>query len=78
MGCITPDGKPTESGRKMLIAIKDHHLPEDIAEETKLPLYRVRSGLRDLLEAGYVKEEQGKYSLTDAGREALRKAGVNV
>jgi len=75
---VTPDGKPTESGRKILVSIKEHGLPEEIAEETKLPLFRVRSGLRDLSEAGYVKEEQGKYNLTDAGREALGKAGVKV
>lgn len=33
---------------------------------------------KHLLDAGYVKEEQGKYNLTDAGMEALGKAGVNV
>ncbi len=73
LGCVTPDGKPTESGRKMLVSIKEKHLPEEIAKEAKLPLFRVRSGLRDLLEAGYIKEEQGKYNLTDAGRELLEK-----
>lgn len=78
MVCISPDGKPTESGMKLLSAIRDHHVPEDISEETKLPLFRVRSGLRELSEAGYVKDEQGKYDLTDAGREALKKAGVNA
>lgn len=78
MGCVTPDGKPTESGRKILASIKDHGLPEEIAKETKLPLFRVRSGLRDLSEVGYVKEEQGKYNLTDAGRKALEKAGMTV
>lgn len=73
MGCVKPDGKPTESGRKMLVSIKEDLIPGEIAKETKLPLFRVRSGLRDLLEAGYVKEEQGKYKLTDAGREMLEK-----
>lgn len=73
LGCIKPDGKPTESGRKILVSIKESHFPEEIAKETKLPLFRVRSGLRDLLEAGYVKEEQGKYNLTEAGRKLLEK-----
>jgi predicted transcriptional regulator len=38
----------------------------------------VRSGLRDLTEAGYLREEGGRYLLTDSGKEALRKAGVVV
>ena len=78
MGCVSPDGKPTESGRKLLLAAKDYHVPEEIAKETKLPLFRVRSGLRDLSEAGYVKEEVRKYSLTESGKEALKKAGVII
>lgn len=78
MACISPDGKPTESGRKLLLALREHRTPEDVANLTELPLFRIRSGLRDLLEAGYVKEEQGKYFLAGPGVEALRKAGVNV
>jgi predicted transcriptional regulator len=75
LGCIAPDGKPTESGRKMLVAIKVHHLPEEIAKDSGLPLFRVRSGLRDLLDAGYVSEEKGEYHLTDAGRKVLNESG---
>jgi len=76
LGCVSPDGKPSESGRKLLLAARDYRTMDEIAEETKLPLFRVRSGLRDLTEAGYLKEEGGKYRLTDSGREALKKAGV--
>jgi hypothetical protein len=75
LACISPDGKPTESGRRLLQALEDYHTPEDIAANTKLPLFRVRSGLRELAGAGYAKEEGGKYGLTDAGIEALKKSG---
>ncbi|KUO39516.1 MAG: hypothetical protein APZ16_00270 [Candidatus Hadarchaeum yellowstonense] len=78
MGCVSPDGRPTESGKKLLQAAVESRTPEEIAEETKLPLFRVRSGLRDLTEAGYLREEGGRYLLTDSGKEALRKAGVVV
>ena len=53
MACISPDGKPTESGTKMLSALKSGLAsPEEIAKDTGLPLFRVRSGLRELTQAG--------------------------
>ena len=70
MPCVNPNGKPTESGRKMLKAALELRTPEEIASAAVLPLFRVRSGLRDLLEAGYLKEEQGKFIITDAGLKA--------
>ncbi|MGQ9788082.1 MAG: hypothetical protein ACUVQM_02020 [Candidatus Hadarchaeaceae archaeon] len=70
MACISPDGKPTESGRKLLLAVSVYRTPEEVAEKTKLPLFRVRSGLRELVEAGFVREEQGKYMMTDSGMRA--------
>lgn len=70
MACISPDGKPTESGRKLLLAVREKRTPEEIAGETKLPLFRVRSGLRELAAAGFVREEQGKYILTESGLRA--------
>ncbi|MDD2666681.1 MAG: winged helix-turn-helix domain-containing protein [Methanocellales archaeon] len=71
MACISPDGKPTALGEKILEAAKDPRTPEEIASTLKLPLFRVRSGLRDLVEAGYLKEEHGKYMITEKGLKAL-------
>ena len=71
--CVSPDGKPTESGRKMLEAASESKTPEEIAEIANLPLFRVRSGLRDLIEAGYIKENQEKYIITDPGLNILKK-----
>jgi predicted transcriptional regulator len=68
MACISPDGKPTESGTKMLRALKSGlGVAEEIAEGTGLPLFRVRSGLRELSQAGLVVEKAGKYEITDKG-----------
>jgi predicted transcriptional regulator len=68
MACISPDGKPTESGSKMLRALKaGSRSPEEVAQETGLPLFRVRSGLRELGQAGLIVEKAGKYELTDKG-----------
>jgi predicted transcriptional regulator len=68
MACISPDGKLTESGTKMLRALKSGlATPEDIARETQLPLFRVRSGFRELAQAGIVEQDGDKYRLTDKG-----------
>jgi DNA-binding IclR family transcriptional regulator len=72
MPCVSADGRPTESGLKMLGALKaGKKVAEDIASASGMPLYRVRSGLRDLVEAGYVTESDGAHSLTDKGATAI-------
>jgi len=68
MACVTPEGKPTESGKKMLNVLKSGAMsPEEVAKISGLPLFRVRSGLRDMVQADLVKEEEGKYKLTEKG-----------
>ncbi len=68
MACISPDGKPTESGTNMLRALKSGlGSPEEIAKNTGLPLFRVRSGLRELTQAGLASEKNGKHELTEQG-----------
>ncbi|MCD6358827.1 MAG: hypothetical protein J7L90_02595 [Dehalococcoidia bacterium] len=70
MSCINPDGKPTESGVKMLRALDSGlEYPEEIAKEVELPLFRVRSGLRELTQAGLANLEDAKYRITDKGGE---------
>jgi len=72
MACISPDGKPTESGSKMLRALKTGlGTPEEIAKEAGLPLFRVRSGLRELTEAGLSSQKADKYELSSKGGEVL-------
>ena len=42
MACVTPEGKPTESGKKILNALKSGAAsPEEIAKTSGLPLFRV-------------------------------------
>lgn len=68
MACVSPDGKPTESGTKMLRALKSGlGSPEEIASHAGLPLFRVRSGLRDLTLAGLAVERLDRYEITDRG-----------
>jgi predicted transcriptional regulator len=68
MPCVNPDGKPTESGVKMLHSLKAGKAsPEEIASATGMPLFRVRSGIRELAAAGYCVDSAGLYVLTEQG-----------
>jgi len=73
MACISPDGKPTESGSKMLRALEAGlGSPEEVASKAGLPLFRVRSGLRELTEAGLAKQKEDKYELSEKGAELIK------
>ena len=70
MACISPEGRPTESGVKMLRALKSGpDSAEEIAQIAGLPLFRVRSGLRELTQAGLASQKNDKYELSAKGGE---------
>lgn len=45
--------------------------PKEIADATGQPLFRVRSGLRELAGAGFLVASDAKYSLTAEGKRVL-------
>jgi predicted transcriptional regulator len=72
MPCVSPSGKPTETGKAILRSLEDGALPpEEIASKARQPLFKVRSGLRDLKNSGFVEEIQDKYTLTKMGKTTL-------
>jgi len=72
MPCVSPDGKPSETGIITLKAVQaGADTPEKVQEATGNPMFKVRSGLRDLVNAGYLELKGGKYSLTDTALDAL-------
>jgi DNA-binding IclR family transcriptional regulator len=69
---VSPDGKPTKTGLATLNSIKAGALsPREIADATGQPLFRVRSGLRELVNAGFVELSEDKHKLTDEGEKIL-------
>jgi predicted transcriptional regulator len=73
MPCVSPDGKPTTNGMATLKALRTTVLsPEEIAVKTGQPLFRVRSGLRELKSAGLVEETEDKYKLSKTGETAIQ------
>ncbi len=71
MPCVTPSGELTPSGRTILEVLLEPAAPERIAEATGLPLFRTRAALREFVEAGLAREEDGRYAATDLGRKRL-------
>jgi predicted transcriptional regulator len=73
MPCVSPDGKPTTTGINTLKALKDGALsPEEVSGKTGQPLFRVRSGLRELKNSGFVEENGEKYVLTQNGKTVIQ------
>jgi DNA-binding IclR family transcriptional regulator len=72
MPCVSPDRKPTATGMATLNALKGVNLtPEEVSSKTGQPLFRVRSGLRELKNAGFVDEDGEKYVLTQNGKSVI-------
>jgi predicted transcriptional regulator len=73
MPCVSPDGKPTSSGMALLKSLKDGSLSaEEIANRTGQPLFRVRSGLRELKNAAFIEGREEKYILSDSGKQIIQ------
>jgi DNA-binding IclR family transcriptional regulator len=72
MPCVSPDGKPTSTGLATLSSIKaGASTPKEVSEATGQPLFRVRSGLRELVSAGLLEQSEERYRLTTAGEKVL-------
>jgi DNA-binding IclR family transcriptional regulator len=64
---VNPDGTVTPSAIAILTALRSADTAELIAPLAGLPLFRVRSALRELVAAGLVIADDGRHRLTDAG-----------
>jgi DNA-binding IclR family transcriptional regulator len=66
--CVSPDGKPTKSGIATLSALKSGaSTAKAVSDVTGQPLFKVRSGLMELANAGFVKQVDDNYQLTTEG-----------
>ncbi len=71
MACVNPDGTISESAKNLLRIIQVPLLPEEISKQVAQPLFKVRSSLREMNAAGFVEEENGKFKITERGREKI-------
>ncbi|MBE3558194.1 MAG: hypothetical protein IMW89_03095 [Ktedonobacteraceae bacterium] len=71
MACVNADGTVTASARSILAAAQRAASAAEISTAAGLPLYRVRSSLRELVRAGLLRAEGERYILTEDGRTRL-------
>lgn len=72
MACVDDRGALTPVAAAILRALGEGASAAVVAGSAGLPLYRVRAGLRELLEAGLVRErDEGTYARTERGAERL-------
>lgn len=72
MPCISADGTLTVAARKVMTAMQSPIPLEGAANASGLPLYQIRSSVRELIQAGLVEVlDDGRHVLTEAGRQKL-------
>ena len=71
MGCVNPDGTLSSQAEAILKALTSPKSVEEVARETGLPLYRVRSAVRELAGADLIEETGGSFRATPVGLELV-------
>jgi DNA-binding IclR family transcriptional regulator len=71
MPCIDSSGDLTEMARKILAAMAGPAPLDEISEKTGIPLYRVRSAARELVDAGLAEERDDSYAVSASGHAAI-------
>ena len=71
MACVRPDGSITESARQMLETLRVPRTAEEAASISGLPLFKVRSSLREMESSGLVIKVEERYKTTDLGLQRL-------
>jgi predicted transcriptional regulator len=71
MACVNPDGSISTSAKALLNIVQNPLTPEEISKQIGQPLFKVRSSLREMTQADLVKEENGKFIITEKGREKI-------
>ena len=67
MPCVKPDGTLEPLAQAILRALHHPRTVDEVCAYLRLPIYRVRSTIRELMEAGLVVETAGSYALTATG-----------
>lgn len=73
MACVNSNGEITEAARKILFSMKQPVPLTHVEAQTGLPMYRIRSAMRELAEAGLAAEAGGDWQVTGAGMAAIQK-----
>lgn len=73
MACVNPDGTLSVTAKSILSALSNPLTIQDLAAETRQPVFVIRSALRELGNAGFVEPQDEKFILSAQGKEVLGK-----
>lgn len=71
MACIKPDGSLSAPGKAILGAMLQPTPLDRVSAGAGVPLYRVRSVIRELVDAGLAEADGEMYTVTEKGIEKL-------
>jgi predicted transcriptional regulator len=72
MACINSDGTLSPSAESVLKVAQKTVTDVEIAQATGLPLFRIRSSLRELVNAGLLKKDVDRYMVTESGASRVK------
>lgn len=72
MACVNDTTTLTSSAEKLLMEAESPATLTELAQRAKLPLFRVRSSLRELVTQGLLELKEVHYQITEVGRARLR------
>lgn len=75
MACVSSDGKLTESAKTILKSLEaTPKSAADLANELSVPLFKVRSSMRDMKSMGLVSEKNDQFHLDTGGKKMLERS----
>ena len=72
MACVNPDGTLSSSAKELLKILNSPLTPEEISQKLNRPMFRVRSSLREMLEAKLIGSQKDKYVITEEGNKKIQ------
>lgn len=75
MACTKDDGSLTQMAKDLVLALQNPAALHTLCPTLQVPLYRIRSSVRELQSMGFVKELDGgnQYQATPLGVETARR-----
>ena len=70
--CVKPDGTLSPNAEMILKGCRQPATIDEMAQETGLRSFRIKSSIRELTGAGLLEQDGDRYHLTSQGEEALQ------
>jgi len=70
--CVKPDGTLSPNAEMILKGCRQPATIDEMARETGLPSFRIKSSIRELTGAGLLEQNGDRYQITPKGEAVLR------